>query len=196
MGLDSMPIGNSINEWRLQEKRALVPEAPSFVELENYKFIILSFEGDGKDKELKLKSSKIRKGVTELQEKTRNMKNQRPNNNECAKRRRSRNNSLEKVEIESDSIVQWCRFLHVSDKQRMENRLADIWVGSYHVFVSIARFNRDQQKNKQSSGKGKQVCEEPIAGNSIVRVHVESRHGSPSYANVVQGTKEINIMIK
>ncbi|KAI3514052.1 hypothetical protein L1887_12368 [Cichorium endivia] len=79
MGLDSMPAGNSINQWselRLQKKRAYVHEAPTFVELENEKFIILSFEGGGKDKELELKSSKTRKGLIEFKEKTRHMKNQ------------------------------------------------------------------------------------------------------------------------
>lgn len=46
------------------------------MELENEKFIILSFEGGGKDKELELKSSKTRKGLIEFKEKTRNRKNQ------------------------------------------------------------------------------------------------------------------------
>ncbi|KAL7586999.1 hypothetical protein Lser_V15G38290 [Lactuca serriola] len=135
MGLDSIPIGNSINQWSklgLQKRSDYVREAPSFVELENEKFIILSFEGGGKDTELKLKSPKTRKCLPEFQEKTRNRKNQEMSicqspvnggeglkyscelldfnqnskkscDTECAKRRRSRNNNLEKVEIESDS---------------------------------------------------------------------------------------------
>lgn len=53
MGLDSMPL-------ELRKKGNRVLEAPRFVELENDKFIILSFEGGGKDKELKLNSSKKR----------------------------------------------------------------------------------------------------------------------------------------
>ncbi|KAL8191582.1 hypothetical protein R6Q57_028313 [Mikania cordata] len=80
MGLDSMPAGKLIDncgELKLQKKgNCLVLEAPTFVELENEKFIILSFEGGGKDKELKLHSSKYRKGLVESKGKARNKVNQ------------------------------------------------------------------------------------------------------------------------
>lgn len=69
MGLDSMPI----DELGLEKKASCVLKAPSFVELENEKFIILSFEGGGKDREFGLKT---RKGFIELKEKRRNKKKQ------------------------------------------------------------------------------------------------------------------------
>ncbi|KAI3811531.1 hypothetical protein L1987_21255 [Smallanthus sonchifolius] len=62
MGLDSMPDENPINklrELKLRKKGNYVLEAPAFVEVENEKFIILSFEGGGKDKELQLNSCKL-----------------------------------------------------------------------------------------------------------------------------------------
>ncbi|KAL8236775.1 hypothetical protein R6Q59_017856 [Mikania micrantha] len=135
MGLDSMPAGKLIDncgELKLQRKgNCLVLEAPTFVELENEKFIILSFEGGGKDKELKLNSSKYRKGLVESKGKARNKVNQETiitqssmNDNEvmnscklsnlgknsgrscdsdCVKRAIPRKKKHEKVETESDS---------------------------------------------------------------------------------------------
>lgn len=123
MGLDSMPAMDKLG----LQKGTCVNEAPSFVQLENEKFIILSFEGGGKDKELGLKSSKTPKGLTEFKEKIRNKKNQEmpihqsPQNDgkvmnscklfdfnknsekECAKRGRSRKKKLEEVDTDSDS---------------------------------------------------------------------------------------------
>ncbi|KAI3772228.1 hypothetical protein L6452_03409 [Arctium lappa] len=125
MGLDSMP---AIGELR---KGSCVNEAPSYIELENEKFIILSFEGGGKDKELGLKPSKTQKGFIEFKEKTRNKKNQEmrvcrsPENDgevtnscklfdfnknsektcdtDCARRPRSRKKKLTEVDTDSDS---------------------------------------------------------------------------------------------
>ncbi|XP_076939009.1 uncharacterized protein LOC143607450 [Bidens hawaiensis] len=69
MGLDSMPEVNPIDNWRelkLKKKGGYVLKAPVFVELENDKFIILSFEGDGKDKELESGFSKNQKGKSRI----------------------------------------------------------------------------------------------------------------------------------
>ncbi|XP_024965670.1 uncharacterized protein LOC112505856 [Cynara cardunculus var. scolymus] len=130
MGLDSMPAMDRCRGFGLQ-KGTCVNEVPSFVELENEKFIILSFEGGGKDKELGLKSSKTSKGLIEFKEKTRNKKNQEmpickspesdgkvmnscrlfdfnknsenPCDTEFSKRSRSRKKKLEEVDTDSDS---------------------------------------------------------------------------------------------
>lgn len=115
MGLDSMPPVEKLRELK---KGNCVLEAPSFVELENEKFIILSFEGGGKDKELKLHSLKNPKGLIESKEKTRNRvdkemhscklsnlgkKPKKSCDTECGNREISRNMKIEKNEIESDS---------------------------------------------------------------------------------------------
>ncbi|KAM0021201.1 hypothetical protein Hdeb2414_s0024g00648231 [Helianthus debilis subsp. tardiflorus] len=71
MGLDSMPA----EQFKLPEKGNCVIKAPAFVEIENDKFIILSFEGGGKDKGLRLNSSKRRTGLIE-KEKARSKLNQ------------------------------------------------------------------------------------------------------------------------
>ncbi|KAJ0746257.1 hypothetical protein HanOQP8_Chr05g0175471 [Helianthus annuus] len=71
MGLDSMPA----EQFKLPKKGNCVIKAPAFVEIENDKFIILSFEGGGKDKGLRMNSSKRRTGSIE-KEKARSKLNQ------------------------------------------------------------------------------------------------------------------------
>ncbi|KAI3801539.1 hypothetical protein L1987_29646 [Smallanthus sonchifolius] len=88
MGLDSMPDENPIDKLlEFRKKGSYVLEAPAFVEVENEKFIILSFERGGKDKELQLNSCKL--------------SNLRKNSKKLCEN--SRKKKVEKGETESDS---------------------------------------------------------------------------------------------
>ncbi|CAH1416222.1 unnamed protein product [Lactuca virosa] len=41
-------------------------------------------------------------------------------------------------------------FLKIADEKRLESKLVGIWVGNFHLFVSMARFNMDQKSPKPS----------------------------------------------
>lgn len=44
-------------------------------------------------------------------------------------------------------------FIMVKNKQELERRLCELWLGSYHVFASISKFNRKIQ-SKSNTGCG------------------------------------------
>nr|GEU64911.1 putative RNA-directed DNA polymerase, eukaryota, reverse transcriptase zinc-binding domain protein [Tanacetum cinerariifolium] len=45
------------------------------------------------------------------------------------------------------------RFIKVSNMERLIENLCTIWIGSFHLYASVARFNRDSTKNGSSNTK-------------------------------------------
>ncbi|CAI9294433.1 unnamed protein product [Lactuca saligna] len=68
------------------------------------------------------------------------------------------------------------RFFKVQDEKQLELKLRDLWIGSYHVFVSLAKFGRE---NNHVHGES-QVHVHTVGGGSNTTQKV-------TYANVVKG---------
>ncbi|CAH1421341.1 unnamed protein product [Lactuca virosa] len=93
------------------------------------------------------------------------------------------------------------RFIRASDDQLLERRLWEIWMGSYHLFASISRFNRavnggansqGQVNRSVSQGLGNRFKTDEQMGRSQVYVHVQTG----SYASAVKGDTGINVKKK
>ncbi|CAH1436007.1 unnamed protein product [Lactuca virosa] len=79
------------------------------------------------------------------------------------------------------------RFIKVSDYKRLERRLHEIWMGSFHLFASIARFNRVVSKfgEVKSQGKAKKLNSQ---GNGKPHKSFEHMANSQSHVNVQRGS--------
>nr|GEU89650.1 hypothetical protein [Tanacetum cinerariifolium] len=72
------------------------------------------------------------------------------------------------------------RFLNVNDARKLENSMTSIWIGNFHLFVSIAKFQKHHKnfvnkKNNETSDKTIENTKDVLTGDSLV-------HGI-SYAN-------------
>nr|GEZ10434.1 hypothetical protein [Tanacetum cinerariifolium] len=88
------------------------------------------------------------------------------------------------------------RFLSVKNEEQLARSLASIWISSYHLFASVARFNRDSNVGKQVTAvKGNTLSNVPLTpslitpalvlDDSCVSVHDLSR-------NVMGRVKDLN----
>ncbi|CAH1426155.1 unnamed protein product [Lactuca virosa] len=68
------------------------------------------------------------------------------------------------------------RFLRVQDEKRLELKLQDLWIGSSHVFVSLAKFGREDNRLYGES----QVHGPAVGGGSNTTQRA-------TYANIVKG---------
>ncbi|CAI9303836.1 unnamed protein product [Lactuca saligna] len=71
------------------------------------------------------------------------------------------------------------RFIKVSDEKLLEIKIREIWLGSYHLFVSLARFQRESDRKRQSDSH--------VHGDQVVS-KINGK-GQESYATVVKGGK-------
>ncbi|CAH1446166.1 unnamed protein product [Lactuca virosa] len=76
----------------------------------------------------------------------------------------------------SGKRIAFVRFLKVQDEKQLELKLRDLWIGSFHVFVSLAKFGRENNR---------------VHGESHVHVHTvgagSNNTQKVTYANVVKG---------
>ncbi|CAI9297199.1 unnamed protein product [Lactuca saligna] len=71
------------------------------------------------------------------------------------------------------------RFIKVSDEKLLERKIREIWLGSYHLFASVARFQRESDRKRRSDSH--------VHGDQVVSKI--NRQGQESYATVVKGGK-------
>nr|XP_043622421.1 uncharacterized protein LOC122594011 [Erigeron canadensis] len=182
MGLDSMPT-----ELGFKKKGRNVHKAPSFIELENDKFIILSFEGGGKDKELGLLNcSKTRKSLIEIKEKSRNqekpicqsivndgevMNSFKLLDKKCVKSEKSVKKMVEKDELECDSensspvsVLEFQDYQHGSHSVTEDSILKNL--------NSRRKLGADLDKNAPPS---------PTIGYNLVDYGIESSRNGQRY---------------
>ncbi|GKE32220.1 RNA-directed DNA polymerase, eukaryota, partial [Tanacetum coccineum] len=72
-------------------------------------------------------------------------------------------------------------FLNVKDEHRLDYKLQSVWVGSFHLFISRARFLREMPK--RSLGK----TNTKLLGRRINIATVCKQSQGSSYANMVKG---------
>ncbi|GKB84662.1 RNA-directed DNA polymerase, eukaryota, reverse transcriptase zinc-binding domain protein [Tanacetum coccineum] len=77
------------------------------------------------------------------------------------------------------------RFIRVKNTKEVEKRLCEIWFESYHVFASVARFNR---KESNSDRQGYEEKQKEVR----VRSHQDGMVNGRSYAKMVSGEKSKN----
>ncbi|PWA43051.1 hypothetical protein CTI12_AA538570 [Artemisia annua] len=75
------------------------------------------------------------------------------------------------------------RFLIVRDENILDYKLQSVWVGSFHLFISMARFSREKPKRSLDKNNNEAVGRKDNVPNYVNKVY-----GS-SYANVVKGSK-------
>lgn len=75
-------------------------------------------------------------------------------------------------------------YLNVFDGDRLEKRLAYIWVGNFHLFVSVAKFKRGLYDSSRNKGTREREDQNQQKGNSISH-GLKVIHGN-SYANVLK----------
>ncbi|CAH1423762.1 unnamed protein product [Lactuca virosa] len=68
-------------------------------------------------------------------------------------------------------------FIKVSDEKLLESKIRDIWLGSYHLFASVAHFQREPDRKGQSNSH--------VHGDQVVSKL--NGQGLGSYATVVKG---------
>ncbi|CAH1448081.1 unnamed protein product [Lactuca virosa] len=71
------------------------------------------------------------------------------------------------------------RFIKVSDDKLLERKIREIWLGLYHLFASVARFQREPDRKRQSDSH--------VHGDQVVSKI--NGQGLESYATVVKGGK-------
>nr|GFA20834.1 RNA-directed DNA polymerase, eukaryota, reverse transcriptase zinc-binding domain protein [Tanacetum cinerariifolium] len=82
------------------------------------------------------------------------------------------------------------RFLGVKNKEQLVRSLASIWIGSYHLFTSVARFNR-QEKNEVFSKNNEDKTTNSIPSQKID--HVGSSQNKKSYASSLNGDRDSKV---
>ncbi|PWA37833.1 hypothetical protein CTI12_AA586860 [Artemisia annua] len=76
------------------------------------------------------------------------------------------------------------RFLGVKNEEQLARSLASIWVGNYHLFAFVARFNRQEKKEALSKNTADKTT------NFIPSQKAEqvgSSHNKRSYASTLNG---------
>nr|GEW00376.1 RNA-directed DNA polymerase, eukaryota, reverse transcriptase zinc-binding domain protein [Tanacetum cinerariifolium] len=82
------------------------------------------------------------------------------------------------------------RFLGVKNEEQLARSLASIWIGSYHIFTSVARSNRQKKNEAFSNNNGDKTT------NSIPSQkadHVGSSQNKKSYASSLNGDRDSKI---
>ncbi|CAH1436636.1 unnamed protein product [Lactuca virosa] len=82
------------------------------------------------------------------------------------------------------------RFIKVKDDLLLEQKLRDIWMGSYHLFAYVARFSRDVSNTGGLNKKEKAVSHNSVEYNVVKQVkklNVHAVANYSSYANVLKG---------
>nr|GEV62737.1 RNA-directed DNA polymerase, eukaryota, nucleotide-binding alpha-beta plait domain protein [Tanacetum cinerariifolium] len=82
------------------------------------------------------------------------------------------------------------RFLCVKNEEQLARSLASIWIGSYHLFASIARFNR-QEKNEAFSKNNRDKTTNYIPSQKAE--HVGSSQNKKSYASSLNGDRDSKV---
>ncbi|CAI9269548.1 unnamed protein product [Lactuca saligna] len=76
------------------------------------------------------------------------------------------------------------RFIKVSDEKLLESKIRDIWLGSYHLFASVARFQQELDYTGLSNSH--------VHGDQVVSKL--NGQGLGSYVTVVMGGKGMHGM--
>nr|GEY09381.1 RNA-directed DNA polymerase, eukaryota [Tanacetum cinerariifolium] len=82
------------------------------------------------------------------------------------------------------------RFLGVKNEEQLARSLASIWIGTYHLFAYVARFNRHEKNEAFSKNNGDKTT------NSIPSQkadHVGSSKNKKSYASSLNGDKDSKV---
>ncbi|PWA95311.1 hypothetical protein CTI12_AA049920 [Artemisia annua] len=75
------------------------------------------------------------------------------------------------------------RYANVIEERKLEARLQVMWIGNFHLFVSVARFNRDNTtKTNNLEKQGEKV-------KDANTVHGKNTRHGVSYVNIVKGSK-------
>nr|GEZ25887.1 RNA-directed DNA polymerase, eukaryota [Tanacetum cinerariifolium] len=82
------------------------------------------------------------------------------------------------------------RFLGVKNEEQLALSLASIWIGSYHLFVYVARFNR-QEKNEAFSKNNGDKTTNYIPSQKAD--HVGSSQNKKSYASSLNGDRDSKV---
>ncbi|CAH1453113.1 unnamed protein product [Lactuca virosa] len=83
------------------------------------------------------------------------------------------------------------RFIKVKYDLLLERKLREIWMGSYHLFSYVARFNRDVSNKGVSNKKEKIASHNSVEQVKKMNVHVVAH--SSSYANVLKGQGAVKL---
>nr|GEW57941.1 RNA-directed DNA polymerase, eukaryota, reverse transcriptase zinc-binding domain protein [Tanacetum cinerariifolium] len=79
-------------------------------------------------------------------------------------------------------------FLGVKNEEQLARSLASIWIGSYHLFAYVARFNR-QEKNEAFSKNNEDKTTNSIPSQKAD--HVGSSQNKKSYASSLNGDSKV-----
>ncbi|GJU68843.1 RNA-directed DNA polymerase, eukaryota, reverse transcriptase zinc-binding domain protein [Tanacetum coccineum] len=80
------------------------------------------------------------------------------------------------------------RFLGVNNADTFVNRLSNIWMGSYHVFVSVAKFQRQNKTDKIPTNKDFLHLKKP----NVTQFRNPIGSDKPSFASVASGGGGVN----
>ncbi|GJW28107.1 RNA-directed DNA polymerase, eukaryota [Tanacetum coccineum] len=80
------------------------------------------------------------------------------------------------------------RFLGVNNADTFVNRLSSIWMGSYHVFVSVAKFQRKNKTDKIPTNKDFPHLKKP----NVTQFRNPVGSDKPSFASVASGGGGVN----
>ncbi|PWA35052.1 hypothetical protein CTI12_AA613130 [Artemisia annua] len=83
--------------------------------------------------------------------------------------------------------IGFVRFLGVKNDEQLARSLASIWIGSYHLFASVARFNR-LEKKEMLPKKTKEEMNNFIPTQKAE--HVGSSNNKKSYASTLHGDRD------
>nr|GEU42950.1 RNA-directed DNA polymerase, eukaryota [Tanacetum cinerariifolium] len=81
-------------------------------------------------------------------------------------------------------------FLGVKNEEQLARSLASIWIGSYHLFASVARFNR-QEKNEAFFKNNEDKTTNSIPSQKAD--HVGSSQNKKSYASSLNGDRDSKV---
>nr|GEV38623.1 RNA-directed DNA polymerase, eukaryota, reverse transcriptase zinc-binding domain protein [Tanacetum cinerariifolium] len=82
------------------------------------------------------------------------------------------------------------RFLGVKNEEQLARSLASIWIGSYHIFAFVARFNR-QEKIEVFSKNNRNKKTNSIPSQKAD--HVGSSQNKKSYASSLNGDRDSKV---
>nr|GEY55029.1 putative RNA-directed DNA polymerase, eukaryota, reverse transcriptase zinc-binding domain protein [Tanacetum cinerariifolium] len=82
------------------------------------------------------------------------------------------------------------RFLKIENNESLINDLNKIWIGSYHLFAALARFDKNHNTTTKTNPKSSsKIIKEPVK-NASFTAHTNPNH---SYVNVLNGHGTINL---
>nr|GEY82327.1 RNA-directed DNA polymerase, eukaryota [Tanacetum cinerariifolium] len=109
---------------------------------------------------------------------------------ECQSYERIVDAFIENKRSKAGKRLRFVRFLGVKNEEQLARSLASIWIGSHHLFVSIARFNR-QEKNEAFSRNNGDKTTNYIPSQKAD--HVGSSQNKKSHASSLNGDRDSKV---